>query len=56
MRAIVNSGAFNAANLKKAGYEENPIEDGSLHHFDLISIDITKLTQAAVKESGVKPN
>src|ERR1700759_4480665 len=27
---IVNSGTFNATNLKKAGYEKNPLEDGSL--------------------------
>ena len=27
---IANSGAFNAANLKKAGYEVNPLENGSL--------------------------
>jgi len=50
---IVNSGAFNAANLKKAGYEHNPLEDGSLEGYTLISIDITKLTQNAVKESGL---
>src|SRR5258705_5237655 len=27
---IVNSGTFNATNLKKAGYAENPLEDGSM--------------------------
>lgn len=50
---IANAGAFNAANLKKAGYEENPLENGSLEGYELLSIDITKNTQAAVKESGV---
>lgn len=50
---IVNSGAFNAANLKKAGYEENPLENGSLEGYELLSVDITKNTQAAVKESGL---
>src|SRR5687768_819249 len=25
---IVNAGAFNAQNLKKAGYDKNPLEDG----------------------------
>ncbi len=50
---IVNSGAFNAANLKKAGYEENPLENGSLSNYSLMSIDITKLTQTAVKDSGL---
>ncbi len=51
---IVNSGAFNAANLKKAGYgEKNPLEDGSLEGYALLSIDITKQTQNAVKDSGL---
>jgi 2-oxoglutarate ferredoxin oxidoreductase subunit alpha len=50
---IVNSGAFNAANLKKAGYETNPLEDGSLTGFNLVNIDITKLTVSAVKELGL---
>ncbi len=50
---IVNSGAFSAANLKKAGYDANPIEGDALAGYDLLSIDITKLTQNAVKESGL---
>jgi 2-oxoglutarate ferredoxin oxidoreductase subunit alpha len=50
---IVNSGAFNAANLKKAGYDENPLENGSLSNYTLLSVDITKLTQNAVKDSGL---
>jgi 2-oxoglutarate ferredoxin oxidoreductase subunit alpha len=32
---IVNSDAFNANNLKKAGYNNNPIEDGSLSGYRL---------------------
>jgi 2-oxoglutarate/2-oxoacid ferredoxin oxidoreductase subunit alpha len=50
---IVNSGAFNSQNLKKAGYEQNPLEDGSLDAYDLLAIDITKATLAAVKETGL---
>jgi len=50
---IVNSGAFNAANLKKAGYSENPLENGSLSNYLLLPVDITKLTQNAVKDSGL---
>jgi 2-oxoglutarate/2-oxoacid ferredoxin oxidoreductase subunit alpha len=50
---IVNSGAFNATNLKKAGYDVNPLEDGSLDGYTLLSIDITKLTLAAVKDTGL---
>src|SRR3954463_12456412 len=47
---IANSGAFNSQNLKKAGYVTNPLEDGSLEGFNVLSIDVTKLTLAAVKE------
>ena len=50
---IVNSGAFNATNLKKAGYDVSPLEDGSLDGYSLLSIDITKLTLAAVKDTGL---
>ncbi|HYJ10594.1 MAG TPA: 2-oxoacid:acceptor oxidoreductase subunit alpha [Polyangiaceae bacterium] len=50
---IVNAGTFNATNLKKAGYAENPLEDGSLESYSLLNIDISKLTVASVKESGL---
>jgi 2-oxoglutarate ferredoxin oxidoreductase subunit alpha len=50
---IVNSGAFVKANLKKAGYESNPLEDGSLVGYRLIEIDISALTIAAVEPYGL---
>jgi len=50
---ILNSGTFNAANLKKAGYATNPLEDGSLQGYSLLSVDITKLTLLAVKDTGL---
>jgi 2-oxoglutarate ferredoxin oxidoreductase subunit alpha len=52
---IVNSGTFNATNLKKAGYAENPLEDGSLDNagYSVLSIDISKLTLASVKDTGL---
>src|SRR5687767_15083518 len=50
---IANSGAFNAQNLKKAGYVTNPLEDGTLDGFNFVAIDITKLTLNSVKESGL---
>jgi len=50
---ILNSGTFSAANLKKAGYEVSPLEDNSLEGYSLLSVDITKLTLAAVKETGL---
>lgn len=53
---IVNSGAFIAGNLKKAGYASNPLEDGSLDGYRLIELDIQSMTLAAVErfELGTK--
>jgi 2-oxoglutarate ferredoxin oxidoreductase subunit alpha len=50
---ILNSGTFNAANLKKAGYDVSPLEDNSLDGYTVLSIDITKQTVAAVKDTGL---
>jgi 2-oxoglutarate/2-oxoacid ferredoxin oxidoreductase subunit alpha len=52
---IVNSGTFNATNLKKAGYAENPLEDGSMDNagYSVLAIDISKLTLASVKDTGL---
>ena len=50
---ILNSGTFNATNLKKAGYEVNPLEDNSLDGYTVLSIDITKQTVTAVKDTGL---
>lgn len=50
---IVNADAFNSVNLKKAGYEKSPLEDGSLEGYHLLSIDITKHTVNSVKGSGL---
>lgn len=47
---IVNTDAFTAANLKKAGYERNPLEDGSLKDYQVIPVPITRLNRDAVKE------
>ncbi len=50
---IVNTGAFNEHNLEKAGYKTNPLEDGSLAKYRLHEVDITKLTQLALADSGL---
>ncbi len=50
---IINTGAFTAANLKKAGYETNPLEDGSLNKFRTIEVDLTKLTTAALEDTDL---
>jgi 2-oxoglutarate/2-oxoacid ferredoxin oxidoreductase subunit alpha len=46
---IVNSGAFSEANLKKAGYKSNPLEDESLAKYKVHSVDISQLTMTALE-------
>lgn len=50
---VVNTGAFTTNNLKKAGYESNPLEDGTLDRFRVLALDVTKLTLESVKEVGL---
>jgi len=50
---IVNEGAFTKANLKKAGYASNPLEDNTLAPFRTLKIDISRLTTAAVEPFGL---
>jgi 2-oxoglutarate ferredoxin oxidoreductase subunit alpha len=50
---IVNSGAFTAANLAKAGYQANPLADESLSQYRVIPIDIGGLTARALEGSGL---
>ncbi|MEZ4385553.1 MAG: 2-oxoacid:acceptor oxidoreductase subunit alpha [Nannocystaceae bacterium] len=47
---VVNTGAFTAGNLKKAGYTVDPLEDGSLDPYRVLKLDISKLTLASVEE------
>ena len=46
---IANSDTFKGANLKKAGYENNPLEDGSLAGYRVFATRITTLTRGALK-------
>jgi 2-oxoglutarate ferredoxin oxidoreductase subunit alpha len=46
---IVNEDAFSKRNLEKAGYAENPLEDGSLRDFRVHRIPMTSLTTRAVE-------
>lgn len=47
---IADAGAFNEKNLKKANYDSNPLEDGSLDAYRLLTIDIHSQVLAAVEE------
>ena len=50
---IINNEAFDERNLYKAGFESNPLEDGTLAGFDVHSVPMETLTKEAVKGSGV---
>lgn len=50
---IIDTGTFSARNLKKAGFETDPLEDDSLDGFQVVKIDISKLTMEAVKAHGL---
>jgi len=52
---IVNSDAFEERDLNKAGYEANPLTDGSLSAFTVYEVPMTSITQQVCKEAGVKP-
>src|SRR5467141_2503637 len=50
---VVDTGAFTERNLAKAGFPANPIEDGSLAPYQVLTVDITRLTAEAVKTLGL---
>jgi 2-oxoglutarate ferredoxin oxidoreductase subunit alpha len=53
---ILDADAFTERNLQKAGYAENPLEDGSLDEFQLHKVPLTTLTVGALKDiEGVTP-
>ena len=53
---IVNANAFEAGDLKKAGYEANPLDDEDLlAPFDVHKVEMTRLTRDAVEGLGLSP-
>jgi 2-oxoglutarate ferredoxin oxidoreductase subunit alpha len=50
---IADEGEFGARNLAKAGYQANPLEDGSLARWQLMAFNISQLTLDAVKPFGL---
>ncbi|NBT16631.1 MAG: 2-oxoacid:acceptor oxidoreductase subunit alpha, partial [Chitinophagia bacterium] len=51
-RIIANVDGFDAKNLRLANYPDgvNPLEDNSLEGFEVIKMDVTKMTREALKE------
>ncbi len=53
---IVNEDGFSDPNLRKAGYESNPLEDGSLDDYSLFRVPMTSMTVRATEEiDGITP-
>jgi len=50
---LADVGAFNEKNLRKAGYDANPLEDGSLEKYRAVEIDMSRHTLEAVKRYGL---
>lgn len=51
-KIIANTDGFDAKNLRLANYPEgeNPLENNSLQSFEVIKVDVTKLTREALKD------
>ena len=51
-KIIANTDGFDSKNLRLANYPDgvNPLEDGGLDNYEVIKIDITKMTREALKE------
>ncbi len=53
---VINTGNFTPANLKKAQYETNPLEDPALDEkFHVLKVDINALVTEALKDVSIKP-
>ena len=50
---VADTAAFNERNLLKAGYKANPLDDDTLAPYQVLKLDITKLTADAVAEFGL---
>ena len=50
---IVNADDFKETDLKKAGMSASPLEDRSLEGYRVFPVELTKLTLAALRETGL---
>lgn len=51
-KIIANTDGFDTKNLRLANYPDgiNPLEDGSLDNYEVIKMDVTKMTREALKD------
>src|SRR5712691_6021706 len=51
---VVNTGAFTPANLAKAGYQKDPLEDEEVQRrYRFVPVDISRLTAVALEGTGL---
>ena len=50
---VVDIGAFTDKNFQKAGYQSNPLTDGTLEGYRPLEVDMSKQTMEAVKPFGL---
>src|SRR3954465_1395800 len=50
---IADSDEFTPRNLAKVGYASNPLEDGSLEGWQVVTVPLTSMTTDALKDSGL---
>ncbi len=50
---IVDDSTFTEQRLKRANLSSNPLEDGSLDGFDVVTLDISRMTLEAVRPHGL---
>jgi 2-oxoglutarate ferredoxin oxidoreductase subunit alpha len=54
-KIIINTDGFDSKNLRLANYPDgvNPLSDGSLDSYDVVKMDVTKMTREALAESAL---
>jgi 2-oxoglutarate ferredoxin oxidoreductase subunit alpha len=50
---IIDTADFTARNLKRIGYDQNPLESGELEAYHVIGLNLTGMTVESVKEFGL---
>jgi 2-oxoglutarate/2-oxoacid ferredoxin oxidoreductase subunit alpha len=50
---IININSFETKNLRLAGYEISPLEDGSLDGYNIVQVPLSSLTSKALESSGL---
>jgi 2-oxoglutarate ferredoxin oxidoreductase subunit alpha len=52
---IINIDTFDERSLTKAGFTENPLEDGTVKGFTVYEVPMTSITKQACEPLGIKP-